>query len=92
MYKHLKSVTFIKRYYLRKQFLKVIRNEVSCNNFLREKAVIKLSSFPKKSSNSKNIRYCLLTRRKRGVKQKFSLSRMTIRELFKKGQIPGFFI
>jgi len=69
MLKHKKRVYLHKKYYLSSQILKVIRNEVNCNPYIREKAILKLTSFPRASSKNKLFRHCLLTRRIRGVKR-----------------------
>lgn len=92
MYQYQKSVAFQKKFYMSRQILKVIRNEVECLPEIREKAIIKLSSFPQRSSKVRLKRFCLLTLRKRGVKRKFYLNRLKIREYYNRGFFPNYIL
>ena len=49
----------------------------------------KLEKLPRNSSPARRNNRCLLTGRSRGVYRKFRLSRIKLRELALKGQIPG---
>ncbi|UOB19523.1 30S ribosomal protein S14 [Macrococcus armenti] len=48
-----------------------------------------LSKLPRDSSPSRLTNRCLMTGRPRGVYRKFGLSRIALRELAHKGQLPG---
>lgn len=48
-----------------------------------------LSKLPRDSSPSRLTNRCQLTGRPRGVYRKFGLSRIALRELAHKGQLPG---
>ena len=55
----------------------------------RLKAQISLSEMPRNSSQVRFRNRCSLTGRPRGVYSKFSLSRISLRDLASWGQIPG---
>jgi small subunit ribosomal protein S14 len=52
-------------------------------------ARIKLAALPRNSSATRVRNRCLLTGRSRGNYQLLKMSRMMLRELASKGQIPG---
>ena len=55
----------------------------------RFKAVVKLAEMPRNGAKIRIRNRCNLTGRARGYHRKFGLSRIMIRELASKGQIPG---
>lgn len=55
----------------------------------RFKAVVKLAEMPRNSAKIRIRNRCALTGRARGYHRKFGLSRLMLRELASKGQIPG---
>ena len=55
----------------------------------RFKAQQKLSNLPRNSSKIRFRNRCFLSGRPRGVYSKFNLSRIAIRDMAGKGQIPG---
>ena len=55
----------------------------------RIKTQIKMDSLPRNSSKIRFRNRCFLSGRPRGVYSKFNLSRIAIRDLAGKGQIPG---
>ena len=55
----------------------------------RVKIQIKLESMPRNSSRIRYRNRCFLSGRPRGVYSKFNLSRIAIRDMAGKGQIPG---
>ena len=55
----------------------------------RIKAQIKMDSLPRNSSKNRFRNRCFFSGRPRGVYSKFGLSRIAIRDLAGKGQIPG---
>jgi small subunit ribosomal protein S14 len=55
----------------------------------RFRAVVKLSEMPRNGAKVRIRNRCALTGRARGFHRKFGLSRLMLRELASKGQIPG---
>ena len=55
----------------------------------RVKIQMKLESMPRNSSKIRFRNRCFLSGRPRGVYSKFNLSRIAIRDMAGKGQIPG---
>jgi len=74
----------LKRSNLKKQLL---NKELKFED--RIKLQIKLDALPRKSSRIRYRNRCFLSGRPRGVYSKFNLSRIAIRDMAGKGQIPG---
>lgn len=55
----------------------------------RFRAVVKLAEMPRNGAKIRIRNRCALTGRARGYHRKFGLSRLMLRELASKGQIPG---
>ena len=55
----------------------------------RATAQVKLQSLPRDASPSRQRKRCAITGRSRGVYRKFGLSRVKIREVANRGEIPG---
>jgi small subunit ribosomal protein S14 len=55
----------------------------------RAAAQVKLQSMPRDASASRQRNRCAITGRSRGVYRKFGLSRVKIREVAFRGEIPG---
>jgi small subunit ribosomal protein S14 len=55
----------------------------------RQAAQAKLQSLPRDASPSRHRNRCAITGRSRGVYRKFGLSRVKIREVANRGEIPG---
>jgi small subunit ribosomal protein S14 len=55
----------------------------------RAAAQAKLQSLPRDASPSRQRNRCAITGRSRGVYRKFGLSRVKIREVANRGEIPG---
>jgi small subunit ribosomal protein S14 len=55
----------------------------------RSTAQAKLQAMPRDASSSRQRNRCAITGRSRGVYRKFGLSRVKIREVFNRGEIPG---
>ena len=66
---------------------------IACDQSLpieeRFAAQLKLAELPRNSASVRIRNRCELTGRPRGVYRKFKLSRIALRELGSKGQIPG---
>ena len=72
----------------RAKFKKVLMNkELSFEE--RVKIKIKLESMPRNSSRIRYRKWCFLSGSPRGVYSKCNLSRIAIRDMAGKGQIPG---
>ena len=78
-----------KRYRVRRAELKTIVRNPSTSPEERFNAQLKLAALPRNSSAVRIRNRCQLTGRSRGVYRKFNLSRIALRELASKGQIPG---
>jgi small subunit ribosomal protein S14 len=72
----------------RAQLKETIRNPRTSPE-AREAAQAKLQSMPRDASPSRLRNRCAITGRPRGVYRKFGLSRIKIREVAFRGEIPG---
>ncbi len=79
----------VARYAERRAQLKLATRDLSLSPEERFNAQLKLASLPKNSSGVRLHNRCRLTGRSHGVYRKFNLSRIALRELASKGQIPG---
>ncbi|HSD35130.1 MAG TPA: 30S ribosomal protein S14 [Alphaproteobacteria bacterium] len=78
-----------KRYAAKRVRLKAIACDQSLPIEERFSAQLKLAELPRNSAGVRIRNRCELTGRPRGVYRKFKLSRIALRELGSKGQIPG---
>jgi small subunit ribosomal protein S14 len=69
--------------------LKAIANDENLSLEDRFEARLKLAAMPRNSSPTRIRNRCELTGRPRGFYRKLKLSRIALRELGSKGQIPG---
>lgn len=72
----------------RAELKKIINNPASTPEQVDE-AVMKLQKMPRDASSVRVRNRCSMTGRPRGYLRKFGLSRVTLRELALRGQIPG---
>ncbi len=72
----------------RAEFKKIINNPTSSIEAVDE-AVINLQKLPRDASKSRVRNRCSQTGRPRGFLRKFGVSRVAMRELALRGQIPG---
>jgi small subunit ribosomal protein S14 len=72
----------------RAELKKIINNPASTPEQVDE-AVLKLQKMPRDASAVRVRNRCSMTGRPRGYLRKFGLSRVTLRELALRGQIPG---
>ncbi len=79
----------VKRYQAKRAELKAISRNTSTSPEERFSAQLKLAALPRNSAAVRIRNRCLLTGRSRGVYQKFNISRIALRDLASKGQIPG---
>lgn len=87
--KNLRRMRMTKQYAARRARLLALANNMSLPAEERFAARIKLAALPRNSSATRVRNRCLLTGRSRGNYQLLKMSRMMLRELASKGQIPG---
>ena len=79
----------VKRYKAKRAELKAVARNASATPEERFHAQLKLAALPRNSSAVRIRNRCQLSGRSRGVYRKFGLSRIALRDLASKGQIPG---
>jgi len=84
-----KREKLVAKYADKRAALKEIANDESKPMEERFKARLKLAELPRNSSPTRLTNRCQLTGRPRGYYRKLKLSRIMLRELASKGQIPG---
>ena len=77
------------RYAVRRAVLKRLIMDRNTPAEERFRAVVKLAEMPRNGAKNRIRNRCALTGRARGYHRKFGLSRLMLRELASKGQIPG---
>jgi len=77
------------RYAARRAVLKRLIMDKNTPAEERFRAVVKLAEMPRNGAKIRIRNRCALTGRARGYHRKFGLSRLMLRELASKGQIPG---
>jgi small subunit ribosomal protein S14 len=77
------------RYAARRAALKKLIMDRDTPGEERFRAVVKLAEMPRNGAKIRIRNRCALTGRARGYHRKFGLSRLMLRELASKGQIPG---
>lgn len=77
------------QYKNRRMALKEIISNKEISDEERFEAVLKLAALPRNSSRVRIHNRCELTGRPRGNYRKFKLSRIVLRDLANRGQIPG---
>ena len=73
----------------KRQALKKLIMDKNTSAEERFRAVVKLAEMPRNGAKIRIRNRCALTGRARGYHRKFGLSRLMLRELASKGQIPG---
>ena len=84
-----KRERLVKQYAERRAALKETIRDESLPMEERFKATLKLAELPRNSSATRLNNRCQLTGRPRGYYRKLKLSRIMLRDLASKGQIPG---
>jgi small subunit ribosomal protein S14 len=79
----------VKKYAAKRAQLKEIIRSPRSTPEQRAAAQAKLQSQPRDASPSRGRMRCAITGRSRGVYRKFGLSRVKIREVVNRGEIPG---
>lgn len=78
-----------KRYAAKRATLKELIRSPKTSPEERQAAQAKLQALPRDASPSRQRNRCAITGRSRGVYRKFGLSRVKIREVASRGEIPG---
>ena len=84
-----KRERLVKQYAARRAALKAITTDEGKSVEERFKATLKLAELPRNSSPTRLNNRCQLTGRPRAYYRKLKLSRIMLRDLASKGQIPG---
>jgi small subunit ribosomal protein S14 len=79
----------VKKYAAKRAQLKELIRSPKTSPEDRAAAQAKLQSQPRDASASRQRKRCAITGRSRGVYRKFGLSRVKIREVASRGEIPG---
>ena len=79
----------VKKYAARRAKLKELIRSPKTSPEARAAAQAQLQSQPRDASPSRQRKRCAITGRSRGVYRKFGLSRVKIREVAARGEIPG---
>ncbi len=79
----------VKKYAAKRAQLKELIRSPKTSPEERAAAQAKLQSMPRDASPSRQRKRCAITGRSRGVYRKFGLSRVKIREVANRGEIPG---
>jgi small subunit ribosomal protein S14 len=79
----------VKQYAAKRAQLKELIRSPNTSPEEREKAQVKLQKLPRDASPSRLRNRCAITGRPRGVYRKFGISRVKIREITARGEIPG---
>ena len=79
----------VKRYATRRAQLKELIRSPRTSPEERAAAQAQLQAMPRDASASRQRNRCAITGRSRGVYRKFGLSRVKIREVASRGEIPG---
>ena len=79
----------VKKYAAKRAQLKELIRDPGTSPEERAAAQAKLQSQPRDASPSRGRNRCAITGRSRGVYRKFGLSRVKIREVANRGEIPG---
>ena len=85
----LKRRRLVKKHAAKRAELKAKVIDESLSPEERFDAMMKLSELPKNSSKIRQRNRCALTGRPRGHHRKFELSRIAIRDLASRGELPG---
>jgi len=79
----------VKKYAVKRAQLKELIRSPRTSPEARATAQAKLQAMPRDASPSRQRNRCAITGRSRGVYRKFGLSRVKIREVVNRGEIPG---
>ena len=89
IHRNLKRVKMAKKFENKRKKLKAIVMDKKINLNERFGATLKLAKLPKNSAKSRIRNRCEITGRPHGYYRKLKMSRIALRKLASKGQIPG---
>ena len=84
-----KRKRMVAKFATKRAALKKLANDQKATQEDRFAAQMKLAELPRNSSKTRIRNRCEMTGRSRGFESKFKLSRIALRELASRGQIPG---
>ncbi|ARC54938.1 30S ribosomal protein S14 [Candidatus Riesia sp. GBBU] len=84
-----KRIRLVKKFFSRREKLKFIISNIRSSKEDKWNAMINLQKLPRDSSPCRLRNRCKITGRSNGFLRKFGLSRIKLRELAMKGEIPG---
>ena len=87
--RNLKRIKLSKKFFKRRQDLKMIINNKKLPLEERFKAQLKLAKIPRNSARIRIRNRCEISGRPHGVYRKLKISRIALRDLALKGKIPG---
>lgn len=87
--REVKRAKLVEKFSAKRFALKDIISDVKTSEEDRWDAVLKLQQLPRDASPSRQRNRCNITGRPHGFLRKFGLSRIKVRELMMKGEIPG---
>ncbi|RUO76562.1 30S ribosomal protein S14 [Idiomarina tyrosinivorans] len=77
------------KYAEKRNALKAVISDPNASDEERWEAVLKLQSLPRDSSPTRQRNRCRITGRPHGFLRKFGMSRIKVREMAMRGEIPG---
>ena len=87
--REIKRVALAKRYATKRAAIFSIIDDKNASDAEKFEARLKLQTIPRNAAPVRQRRRCALTGRPRGTFRKFGLSRIKIREIAMRGEIPG---
>ncbi len=87
--RELKRRETVKKYAAKRAELFAVINDANASADDKRSARQKLQSLPRNSSPVRQRNRCALTGRPRGVFSKFGISRIKLRDLMMRGEVPG---
>lgn len=87
--RNMKRMRLVKKFAAKRARLKAIAKDQAASPEERFTARLKLAQIPRNSAPSRIRLRCKLSGRPRGNYRKFKLSRIALRDLASRGQIPG---
>lgn len=77
------------KYAEKRNALKAVISDVNASDEERWEAVLKLQKLPRDASPTRQRNRCRITGRPHGYVRKFGMSRIKVREMAMRGEIPG---
>ena len=84
-----KRSKLVKQYAAKRAALKATIKDLNIPAEERFQAVLKLAELPRNGSKTRQRNRCALTGRPRSYYRKFNLSRIALRDLASRGELPG---